>query len=304
MTTSISKTFALLTGLTMAGVGAQPAMAGNVRSGPISAEEALDRINLTGRQRSLSQRIARAACYISEGIETAAKFDELVGAYDLFVATEDGLRNGDPALGLQAEQFRRVIKALDRIEAPWTTYSTIVSGVMEEAAVEPALLEPLDAASLEVLTFMNIAVSTTARAYGSVTPQIPLSEAITLDIAGRQRTLIMKSVKEACLVRALGPSAERQETLVTTIQNFDLSLSKLKTGFEGLGLTPPPSMEAARQLDVVTDLWQDVKPILDQAATGVRLSDLELSRLSRLSNQLYREMNVAVDLYREADLQS
>ena len=85
----------------------------------IQAKDAIV-INVAGRQRMLSQKIAKAA-------QTLARFSsgnvavnaELADALALFVRAHEGLQNGDAELGLLGENSPQIISLFDQLEADY-----------------------------------------------------------------------------------------------------------------------------------------------------------------------------------------
>ncbi len=270
---------------------------GSQDGGPNTAIEAARKVNLSGRQRMLSQRMAKAACLMSRDISFAATFDQLTQSYSLFQRSDVALRSGDDELGLSAEDLPDVLKALSAIDQPWANYRGLLETAVETGAVAKEELETLDDESREVLKYMNIAVFKTARAYANVVPQLPLGLTITIDVAGRQRMLTQKAIKEACLMGVSADPSIHADRLNETIELFDLSLKALRDGYEDVGVVPAPTREIDRKLLEVEGLWEPVKAILDRAAQGEVLSDREMSRAARLSEPLLQTMNEAVGLY-------
>ena len=283
----------------MAATALPPAMAQD--NGAITAIEAEHKVNIAGRQRMLSQRMAKAACLMAQDISFASAYDQLTQAYNLYQRSADGLRAGNADMGLVEEQFPDVLEALTAVDGPWSDYSAVLAGGIEDGSIESTALEQLDNASLDVLKKMNIAVFKTARAYAEVTDKVPLGLTITIDVAGRQRMLTQKAVKEACLMSLSADPLIHADRLAETIEVFDLSLNALRDGYEDVGVIAAPTREIDRKLIEVLDLWEPVKTILDRAAEGETLSKRELSRVARLSEPLLRTMNEAVDLYEGAE---
>lgn len=277
--------------LTM-GVGAP-----TIAAADVTAEEATRRVNVAGRQRMLSQRMAKAACLMSTGIAADDHRGQMDAAYALFLQSDAALRVGDPEMGLQEETLNQVLNALSEIDTPWAAYRRVIEFAQREGAVPEDRLMPLNATSLEVLRTMNAAVNTTARAYGGITPDVPLALTVTVDIAGRQRMLTQKAVKEACLMQVADDPAAMAETLLGTLTIFDLSLTALRNGMADVGVMAPPNEQIADQLATVQELWTPVKALLDRAAGGEVLSPADLAELATLTEPLLREMNTAVGLY-------
>ena len=266
-----------------------------------TAIEAARKVNVSGRQRMLSQRMAKAACLMARDISFATTYDQLTQAYTLFQRSDAALRAGDAQMGLPAEELPTVMSALSAIDEPWAGYSSILENAVQSGTVLVDELEALDDRSRDVLKFMNIAVFKTARAYADVVPSVPLGLTITIDVAGRQRMLTQKAVKEACMMTVSPDPALYGDRLSETIELFDLSLKALRDGYEDVGVIPAPSREIDRKLQEVAGLWEPLKSMLDRAAEGQVLSDRDLSRVARMSEPLLQTMNEAVGLYEGAE---
>ncbi|MGH1481832.1 MAG: type IV pili methyl-accepting chemotaxis transducer N-terminal domain-containing protein [Geminicoccales bacterium] len=263
----------------------------------VTAAEAAQRINIAGRQRMLSQRMAKAACLMATDISFAAAYDQLTQAYGLFERSEAALRIGDEVMGMHPETSAKVLDALAAVSQPWADYKVVIEKGIDGGTIENADLDSLDSASLDVLKYMNIAVFKTVRDYAAITEDVPLGLTITVDIAGRQRMLTQKAIKEACLMTVAADPTVHAERLAESIELFDQSLKALRDGYEDVGVMAAPTREIDRKLLEVESLWQPVKRTLDRAANGEVLSKRDISRVSRMSEPLLQTMNEAVGLY-------
>ena len=270
-------------------------------NGSVPAIEAARKVNVSGRQRMLSQRMAKAACLMARDISFATTYDQLTQAYTLFQRSDAALRNGDEQLGLLAEQKPEILDALSTIDQPWVSYDGILRQTVDTGTIQEADLEILDESSRDVLKYMNIAVFKIARAYADETASVPLGLTITIDVAGRQRMLTQKAVKEACLMTVSPDPSVQADRLNETIELFDLSLKALRDGYEDVGVIAAPTREIDRKLQEVAGLWEPVKSILERAAEGQVLSDRDLSKVARMSEPLLQTMNEAVGLYEGVD---
>ena len=75
-------------------------------------DEGRYRINIAGRQRMLTQRMAKAVCYVHEGHEVDMHLEMLEGDYHLFSDTLDILLNGGGEHNLAPETDRRTVEEL------------------------------------------------------------------------------------------------------------------------------------------------------------------------------------------------
>ncbi|KJZ20681.1 hypothetical protein TW80_07900 [Loktanella sp. S4079] len=269
----------------------------------VSAEEATRKVNIAGRQRMLSQRMAKAACLMAQDISFGTAFDQMTSAYNLFVASDDALRHGNEDMGLQAETFPRVLRSLGNIDEHWLRYRIVIEQSIDTGIINQDELQTLDDASLQVLKFMNMAVFQTARAYADVSPDLPLGQTITVDVAGRQRMLTQRAVKEVCMMRIADDPQLYAARVAETVQLFDLSLNALMVGFDQAGVIPAPTEAIANRLQDVKELWVPVKAIMDRAAAGEVLSDSDMALLASETEPLLRTMNDAVGLYEEIPTQ-
>ncbi|MEL6678677.1 MAG: type IV pili methyl-accepting chemotaxis transducer N-terminal domain-containing protein [Pseudomonadota bacterium] len=289
---------AVLTIFTFAGTAqAQTEEVATAALPTVSASEAAYRVNLAGRQRMLSQRMAKSACLMASGIDTETHYDQMAKAFALFETSDMALRDGDPERGLQPERYRRVLNALEKMDVAWGIYAPLIRTGVDARSMQVEDMTLVNSASVEVLKLMNDAVNMTARAYGSVTPDVPLTLTITVDVAGRQRMLTQRAVKQACLLRVTDDPVGLAEALSSTIGIFDISLTALRQGMAEVGVMAAPNAIVADKLAEVQTLWTPVKALLDRAAAGEALPDADLAKLAELSEPLLRTMNEAVGLY-------
>jgi hypothetical protein len=266
----------------------------------ISAQEVTRKVNVAGRQRMLSQRMAKASCLMTSDIAVERHFEQLTQAHALFSRSDAALRNGDAEIGLGPEQRRAVMRALEEVDGPWYRYDRLIRQVVSERTTDQVDIERLSLVSLEVLRHMNAAVNQTARSYGNVLPDVPLALTITIDVAGRQRMLSQKAMKELCLAHQAADPAAHLGTLQGTIEMFDLSLTALQNGFADVGVLAPPNSDIADQLALVRELWTPIQAQYRAAIEQGIVDHAMLEQMAPATDFLLQEMNRAVGMY-EAD---
>ena len=77
-----------------------------------AAQAARNRIDYAGRQRMLSQHIARNSCFVMAGIDPDRFAAKTEAAVRQFAVAHKGLRAGDANLGLLAEQNVAILDQL------------------------------------------------------------------------------------------------------------------------------------------------------------------------------------------------
>lgn len=242
----------------------------------LSAEQISQKVNISGRQRMLSQRMAAASC-LSMADQGAEHYRALAqSAHDEFRAQLTGLRDGAQDMNLPAEADPGVIAALDAVEAQWARYSVpvqqLAAGYVDTAAVVQVMEYNED-----TLRLSNDAVKAIVQAYETATLAPEVARAI--DMAGRQRMLSQKMLKEACFLTVGIAVEENSEALRRTKALFETSLNDLRNGNEASGIAPPTSPAVAAQLAEVSVLWNEYKAVLaEKTAAGGASDNSELLR--------------------------
>ncbi|MEL7012261.1 MAG: type IV pili methyl-accepting chemotaxis transducer N-terminal domain-containing protein [Pseudomonadota bacterium] len=269
-----------------------PAYASNVPA----AEDGKRKINLSGRQRMLSQRMAKAACFASIDVQTDTHLQQVSDAHALFDRTLHGLRDGDTEQGMNPEKAPRILEELAGVEELWITYGASVASAANSAEAAQAALPQIAELNLPVLRQMNKTVGEFERHYGGAGDIHPVL-ALALNISGRQRMLSQKASKEFCLILAGRDVASNREALAETVALFETSLNGLKDGNEEMGLPPAPTDEIYAQLQRVSDLWGPLKTIFDATVAGATPNAGDIEQVARDNNPLLKEMNEAVWMY-------
>lgn len=255
------------------------------------------KINIAGRQRMLSQRMAMAAFYARLNIAPEQHITILSDAYALFEKSLAGLRSGSADLGLPVEDHPSVLAALDRVDLIWERYGAAIAEIAANDGVAKQELGVLAALNMKVLARANVVVKKLVAAYGGVATSE--GRAIAIDVAGRQRMLSQKMVKEGALIGLNYKRTENREFLTETIELFDDSLFGLMYGNEALKLPKPPAIVLAK-LQEVEALWLDSYPILEDIAASGRADKFDLQAVALNRDPLLTTMNEAVGLYEAA----
>ena len=266
----------------------------------VTAEEAKQRVNLAGRQRMLSQRIAMSACFATMGVDARENYERLDDAFKEFSLVHDGLRNGNEDLGLHQEGYRSVIDVLDGVDLVWTDYQEMVDGFMKIKLMTPDIMNRFDSKSLAVLNDMNIAVTTIASSYSADLEELPQILALTIDFAGRQRMLSQKIAKEFCLVSAGINADENRDLLIQSHEQFNMTLSALVDGIPHL-ITPAPTQEIKANLDAVEEAWVQPNLIIAKAIAGDDITRMDQQFISDNMEIILMRMNDTVTLYEDVD---
>lgn len=293
-------TCALAAGLPFAPVQAQ--ISGQTEAAVTQADiggSASERIALAGQLRMLNQRVVSAACYLHAGMEPDSSRATLVEAVDRFATIAAGLEFGDPALGIPGAEDRRITLAgLARLNAAWAPIAALATKIETgEGATEDIAAMVSHSGTLGDIAD-RLLVEITSQ-YASQTTVLQ-SDALRLEIAGRQQTLSQQIAKNGCLMsRGINPDASAAE-LSTAAAHFDTSMNALRLGLQDVGILPPPTPEIAQNLDEVARNWSFMAQVVSELSANQMSDDVTLGVMFLMSNQVTDNMAKVVTLYTEA----
>lgn len=236
---------------------------------PVFANEGLNalKVDIAGRQRMLSQRIAKAACYMSVFSEHDKHQKMLAEATDLFAKSHDALRNGNKDMGLPEETNVEILRELDRLDPLWKKLH-FASGLLLDTSSYPGVdvdmimqfnLPTLQQANMTVQVMNNIFAKDEVKNEGLVN---------AINIAGRQRMLTQKSAKEYCLISFGFKVEENRKSLIKSVEMFDQALEDLTHGNEQKGIPAAPTQQILVELGKVKTNWRLPRQMMLDAANG------------------------------------
>ena len=260
------------------------------------AEDAKRKINYSGRQRMLTQFMAKSVCFADMQVRFDHHLNEIGKTHFLFDETLKALRHGSNIQGMLPETHDEVLAALDQVETEWAVYGKAVKRWWQRPIRNPQLLDKIYSHNLPTLRKMNDAVGLLEQTYsgkGVVEPGL----ALAINVAGRQRMLTQKASKEFCLAASGHQADENRANLAKTIALFEKSLEALMNGDAELGVPAAPNSAIYEQLTLVKGLWGKLHAELVQAASGSEVPLTAISAVAELNEPVLIEMNKAVQMY-------
>ncbi len=256
-------------------------------------------LNLSGKQRMLTQKMSKEIMLIALGENADGNLANLGKTSGLFDKTLKGLRNGSEELNLPPTTAGRILRQLDKIDAIWAEFYPVVKQVLDSKAVSAEQVAAVATTNLPLLKAMNKAVGLyekDAKAGGMKSAQ---GLAATINLSGKQRMLTQKMSKEFLLVAYGHEREDNKLSLLETYSLFERTLKGLLDGDETLGL---PGTEAAHirdQLGVVDGLWSSFKPIVEYGADPktTEIPKDKVAELAKTNLPLLKQMNKAVGMY-------
>lgn len=249
------------------------------------------KINLAGRQRMLTQYMAKATCFVFLGVDDKEQMNQVFAMHDLFAKTLVDLRRGNPDLAMLPENNPDILAGLDEVQKRWDVYSR---AVMQDR------IDDIMTQNLVVLEAMNRTVTIIERTYGGGAGKLPPEIAAAINISGRQRMLSQRASKEHCLIAAgFNPEVNRNN-LAETIAVFENSLAALRDGDAALRLDKAPNPEILAQIKTGGEAWTALKPVLDRAAKGEHPSIDDVEAVAQQNTRVLDAMDDLVKLYEAA----
>ena len=247
------------------------------------------RVNLSGRQRMLTQKITKLALLISSNIDKEDNSKKLIEFSDLYAHTLKAFRYGDKKLGCVSANNKEIKEQIDLIEKEWKPFYKHAKLIAKGEDLDGSSLSYIVSKNEQLLKVSNELVKRYESSNKALN-YLDKSKLSIINMAGRQRMLIEKMSKEKLLV-AKGDSTYYSK-LEGTIKLFDESLNKLVNGNETENIAKPTRSEIIKQLSVISDIWNSLKPIYIKEKSITK----ELDSTIKKSFTLLVEMNKMVKM--------
>lgn len=263
----------------------------------VGASEYAVVINLSGRQRMLTQKMSKEMLLIAKGVDVQANNESLKKTAALFDTTLKGLLDGDASVGLPSTGSKVIRKQLGKVGKLWNKFHVHVKGVLAGGQVP---VDKIAAENLPLLKNMNTAVRLYEKEAKKATGK---SAGVVINLAGKQRMLTQKISKEILLIALNHDVNTNKGSLRGTGSLFDRTLKGLRDGDKDLELSGTKNADIVAQLDKVAGLWKEFKPLIDSVADidSKEVSMGILGKMAKLNLPLLKEMNKAVKMYEVAE---
>ena len=247
------------------------------------------RVNLSGKQRMLTQRMSKLALLASLNIDRAENVKKLVADAKLYNQTLNGFIKGDKSLGLQPCKDKAVVKEVLVVKEKWKPFLEAIITIVKNQDSDSKALNYIIEHNEDLLAESNELVNRFVKA-SPAKNYLEKSMLNVINIAGRQRMLTQKMTKEKLLIAA--KKLPYKEKLQKTINLFDSSLKELITGDAEKSIVKPTEKSIKEQLDKIAQIWAKLKPLYEKE----NLSKEELKTIIKENPTLLFEMNKMVNM--------
>jgi hypothetical protein len=248
-------------------------------------------INLSGKQRMLTQKMTKLALLISLNVDKDENKKRLTKAYKLYGKTLKGFLDGDTSLGLPATKNRKISTFIQKLQKEWSPFSKNIQTIIKSSKRDTKALGYVVKNNEKLLKMSNELVQFFKNSQLKQT-FMEKSRSNIVDIAGRQRMLTQKMTKEKLLILAKVAVEKNREKLQKTISLFDTSLKGLMNGNKELTIIKPSNKKIIKQLQIVKAIWRDLKPLYEKKS----LKNKELTKVIKENPILLAQMHKAVVL--------
>lgn len=245
-------------------------------------------INVAGRQRMLSQKMAKEFLLARFGIEADAQRKLMQSSVKLFTESHRRLSTGDAEQGIPVPPTPEVQAALAAIDKPWAEFSATLAAADKgaDAAALAALAAGNEALLKSVAAMVEVYEQAQKAAMGTASGKV-------INWAGRQRMLSQRMAKEALLVAAGADVEAATGRLAAARKLFGEAHKALGQGDATAGIPAPTDPVVQKQFTKVGALWDRYQAILDKVAGGDAAARTELAEASA---QMLVETNRATTL--------
>ncbi len=267
---------------------------GNAKAGQGVEMSLEERINIAGRQGMVIQEVAKLACFArleqsKVGIE---QVDELIGRYD---TTLRGLMRGSKELGLEKESDADVIVAMKEASSTWQRFVFAVKFDVQRGVLSDKAFDLVVEQNLALTQDAEAITQAMSKSYGLQEMHPELAHA--LNVATHQRMLLQRIVKDVCLTQIAGFRSQAQQDLMSSVQEFDATLTDLIEGNQAKDIVSAPTWDLAAQLEYVGEIWRGYASVLDTAQSGHPLSTQDLTEIQVMLEKTLPEMENAIWMY-------
>ena len=224
----------------------------------LTTKELAVSINLAGKQRMLSQMIAKDIFLIQADIDRAQNLKKLKLNRDLFDKTLNGLVSGDKELKLKPIKNQEIQKQLQVVKKIWDSFDKNIKQVLS-GAINRQLLSKVQKQNRTLLFEMNKAV----QLYVAQSKESVSKRAQAVNLSGKMRMLTQKMAKSLLLVYLNIDKKNSTKELISSKKMFAKILNGLQHGDKSLKLDSTKLPKIKKQLKKIKKQYQNIEPNLN-----------------------------------------
>jgi len=247
------------------------------------------RVNLSGRQRMLVQRMTKLALLIESNIDKSENIQKLKKYSSLYNKTLNAFEKGDRELGCIPTNNKDVREHIEIVKRAWAPFYENIKKIIAQKDRDKKAISYIVEKNEELLKLSDDLVKAYERS-NKTQNFLEKARVHVVNVAGRQRMLTQKMTKEKLLV--VQGKKEYKDKLKETIELFDKSLKDLTNGNLDEAILKPTNEKIIKQLEVVNGIWSRLKPLYEKE----NLTKKELETIIKENPILLKEMDKMVKM--------
>ncbi len=235
-------------------------------------------INLAGKQRMLSQIIAKDILLIKAGIDKKENLKKLKKHRDLFDKTLKGLMKGDKELKLKPIKNQKIQKELKIVQNIWNEFDVKILQVLNDKLLNKKQLIKIQEQNLLLLHKMDEIV----KLYVLETKESVSKRAQAINLSGKMRMLTQKMAKELLLIYEDVDRDKNFKNLKNTQDSFLKILRGLQNGDKSLNLEPTKLPKIKNQLNKIAKSFKQIQLNMKSALEDKKTLKMVVNKLDTL----------------------
>jgi hypothetical protein len=253
-------------------------------------------IDLATNNKMLSQKMAKCAVLIKNGISVESNHKILIQSANEFDSFIDGMYNGNESLKLKKESDKQILKELDEVNEVWKEFQLQVKNLYKDGKVNKDAYKYIIDNNEKLL---RISHKLTQTIQSKVILNTNDNQVIvnTLKFADRQKMLTQKMLKEKFLVYTKENAKRNNVKLRGSIILFRNGLNGLMNGDDKRGIakvTSKPIQQKLKEMQVLYNKSEELyikhnvnfDEIKGLAVLDRKLLDLSIEVVTMIKNTL------------------
>ena len=265
-------------------------------------------INLSGKERMLTQRMAKDLLLVAKGINAAKNRADLEATAEEFEKILTGLQKGDPALGLVAAKLPGIKKELKKGDKLWKEIKPLLAQALENPNLTAKTVAQLDI----LLDVMNKVVKKYEKSIRREKQALQLSSLVNsfmkqknsenhvVNLAGKQRMLTQKMTKLALLVSLNIDREDNKKRLQNAYKLYEKMLNGFAKGDTALGLEATKDPKVTAYLGEVRTAWKPFAQNIEKVIESNGKDTKALAYVVKHNEALLKKSHHLVQLFKKS----
>jgi hypothetical protein len=253
----------------------------------LNSKELAIAIDLSGKQRILTQKMTKEAFLIKFDINKKSNIQKLIASSQLFERLLKGLLNGDKELKLIAIKDANIEKQIKKVNTIWEPYYKEIKSVINKTTTKNSYNIICDESD-KLLKEMNQVI----KLYTLHDKENKFALTNDMNLAGKQRMLLQKMAKSILIAKNGIAVKKYKDEFLSSQKLFTKTLKGLLDGDSSLKLRGVKLPQINKQLRVVEELW-----VKEQKNFQHILLDKDIKKAINALENITMEMDKSVKLY-------